>query len=413
MAIDVIRVMDVTKQFTVHKEKSLKERVVSGRRGRLYDERFEALSHINLDVPLGQSLGLVGPNGSGKSTLLKVIGGILAPNSGRVLTRGRIAALLELGAGFHPDLSGRENIYLNASVLGLTRAETDKYFDEIVDFSGIADFIDTQVKFYSSGMYVRLAFSVAVHVDPDILLVDEVLAVGDEPFQQKCMSKIRQFQTEGRTIVFVSHSSGQVADLCDRAIVLEHGKIVEDDEPKIALSRLKRDYLETITANRESDTSTHSTWKGQLERIYLTDKPESYHNGDFQIVPLPGATIVVHGEVISDDMPAGWSLTIEIQTTMGTQRLTCNTKKNLNFQMPAISGRFPWAVGFPEVRLAEGEYAVSVSLFDSENKLIDELQQVAFLASRTDQRTSGAIYSPAYLWVNEAVQEFIPRSIEE
>ena len=154
----------------------------------------------------GSTVGLIGPNGSGKTTLLKLIGGILQPTTGTVEHRGRLAALLELGAGFHPDLTGRENVYLNASILGLSRKQTDKYFDAIVDFSGIEQFIDTQVKFYSSGMYVRLAFAVAVHVDPDVLLVDEVLAVGDEPFQRKCMDRIRQFQHEGRTIVLVTHS---------------------------------------------------------------------------------------------------------------------------------------------------------------------------------------------------------------
>ncbi|WP_324274286.1 ABC transporter ATP-binding protein [Blastococcus brunescens] len=173
----------------------------------------------------------MGSNGSGKSTLLKVIGSIIQPTTGRVLRRGRLAALLELGAGFHPELTGRENVYLNAAILGMTRVETDRHFDAIVDFSGIESFIDTQVKFYSSGMYVRLAFAVAVHVDPDLLLVDEVLAVGDEPFQRKCMDQIRSFQEEGRTIVLVSHSADQVGDLCDRAVLLRDGRMEFDGAP--------------------------------------------------------------------------------------------------------------------------------------------------------------------------------------
>ena len=196
----IARVNGVSKRFVLRKETSIKERVLHPRnRG----EEFWALRDVSADIPAGSTVGLVGPNGSGKSTLLKVIGAIVQPTSGTVERRGRLAPLLELGAGFHPDLTGRENVYLNAALLGVSRHETDRNFDAIVDFSGIEDFIDTQVKFYSSGMYVRLAFAVAVHVDPDLLLVDEVLAVGDEPFQLKCMDKIRSFQHEGRTIALV------------------------------------------------------------------------------------------------------------------------------------------------------------------------------------------------------------------
>lgn len=187
MTSTIIKLDDVSKRFVLHKHKSVKERIVNFGRGRQFQEDFWALRDVDLEVPLGSTLGLVGHNGSGKSTLLKVIGGIIDPSMGTVSRRGRMAALLELGAGFHPDLSGRENVYLNAAILGLNQKEIDRYFDAIVDFSGIEAFIDTQVKFYSSGMYVRLAFAVAVHVDPDLLLVDEVLAVGDEPFQKKCM----------------------------------------------------------------------------------------------------------------------------------------------------------------------------------------------------------------------------------
>jgi len=214
---EVIRIDGVSKKFTVHKDKSLKERVVNSGRSRLHAEEYWALQDVSFSIDAGESIGLAGANGSGKSTLLKIIGGILTPDRGKVHIRGRIAALLELGAGFHPDLTGRENVYLNGSVLGLSEREIDRQFDSIVDFSGIGDFLDTQVKFYSSGMYVRLAFAVAVHSDPDILLVDEVLAVGDEPFQRKCIDKIRDFQEEGRSIILVSHSAEQIVDACDRA----------------------------------------------------------------------------------------------------------------------------------------------------------------------------------------------------
>ncbi|MET1018970.1 MAG: polysaccharide ABC transporter ATP-binding protein, partial [Microterricola sp.] len=241
---DVVRLSDVSKRFVVRKDNSIKERIVTfGRAGRQHRDEFWALTSVDLSIQAGTTVGLIGHNGSGKSTLLKVIGGIIQPTSGTVEHRGRIAALLELGAGFHPDLTGRENVFLNASILGLSREETEQQFDAIVAFSGIGDFIDTQVKFYSSGMYVRLAFAVAVHTDPDILLVDEVLAVGDEAFQRKCLDKIRSFQNEGRTIVLVTHSLGQVTELCDRAVLLDHGQVMIDGDPREAVSMF-RDLLE-------------------------------------------------------------------------------------------------------------------------------------------------------------------------
>lgn len=238
----VIRVESVSKRFVIRKEKSLKERIVNFGRSNLHRQDFWALDNVSLEVTAGTTIGLVGANGSGKSTLLKAIGGIIQPTSGYVERRGRLAALLELGAGFHPDLTGRENVFLNASILGLTRRQIQGYFDSIVEFAEIPDFIDTQVKFYSSGMYVRLAFAIAVHVDPDILLVDEVLAVGDEPFQKKCMDKIAEFQRDGRTIVFVSHAANQIERLCDRVVVLKHGKVVFDGPTEGGIAALRASF---------------------------------------------------------------------------------------------------------------------------------------------------------------------------
>ena len=186
---------------------------------------------MSIDVPDGQTLGLLGPNGSGKTTLLKLIAGILRPTRGTVSTRGRIASLLALGAGFHNELTGRENVYLNAALMGLARRETDRLFDQIVAFAELEDFIDNQVKFFSSGMYVRLGFAVAAHVDPAILLVDEVLAVGDLAFQRKCMDKVEEFQREGRTIVLVTHAPDQVVRICDRAVILRQGEVVNEGDP--------------------------------------------------------------------------------------------------------------------------------------------------------------------------------------
>lgn len=222
---NIVEINDVSKRFVIRKEKSLKERLLNFGMSQRHKDDFYALRNVSLKVQAGRSLGLVGHNGSGKSTLLKIVGGILAPSEGEVRRRGRIAALLELGTGFHPDLTGRQNIFLNASLMGLANKEIAKSLDSIIDFSGIEEFIDTPVKFYSSGMYVRLAFAVAVHIDPDMLIVDEVLAVGDQPFQDKCFSKMKQFQKEGRTIVLVSHSAEQIQQFCQDVAVLDHGQL--------------------------------------------------------------------------------------------------------------------------------------------------------------------------------------------
>ncbi len=219
---------------------SLKERVLRLGRGGHVD--FQALETVTFDIQQGETVGILGHNGSGKSTLLKCIAGILTPTAGQVRVRGRLASLLELGAGFHPELTGRENVYINAAFYGLGRKDIAKVFDDIVEFAELAQFIDEPVKHYSSGMYVRLGFAVAVHLDPEVLLVDEVLAVGDELFQAKCLSRIKQFQGEGRTIVFVTHDAHTVRQICRRAIVLDRGQLVLDGAPGDAI-RSFREHL--------------------------------------------------------------------------------------------------------------------------------------------------------------------------
>jgi ABC-2 type transport system ATP-binding protein len=219
-----IEVASISKRFRVFREKptSIKQRLLTAH---ARAEDFWALHDVSLEVESGSTFGLIGHNGSGKTTLLKCIAGILRPTAGVVRQRGRLAALLELGAGFHPELTGRENVYLNAAFLGLSRRQTDAAYDDIVAFAELEDFMENQVKFYSSGMLVRLGFAVAVHVDPDVLLVDEVLAVGDEAFQAKCIARVREFQREGRTIVLVTHALDTVREICDRAAMLHHGRL--------------------------------------------------------------------------------------------------------------------------------------------------------------------------------------------
>ncbi len=224
-ALPAVRVDNVSKTFRVHHDRnqSLKATVLQGYRSKYED--FWALRDVSLEIPEGKTFGLLGNNGSGKSTLLKCIAKILAPNQGKIETRGRLAAMLEVGSGFHPELSGRENVYLNGSILGMNKQEIDRKFDSIVDFSGVEQFIDQPVKNYSSGMYVRLGFAVSIHVEPDVLLVDEVLAVGDMQFQEKCMEKFADLKREGRTVVVVSHGLEQMRTFCDEAAWLSHGEL--------------------------------------------------------------------------------------------------------------------------------------------------------------------------------------------
>lgn len=226
-----IEITDISKQFRLYSEKhtSLKERVIHG--GKMPFTPFWALKDVSVEIDQGETFGIIGRNGCGKSTLLKCVAGILKPTTGEIRVRGSLAAMLELGAGFQPDLSGRDNIYLNGSLLGLSRAEIDRRFDDIVAFAELDEFIDNQVKFYSSGMYVRLGFAVAVNVEPDVLLVDEVLSVGDAAFQRKCLDHVKRFQREGRTIVVVSHSTDVMRQNCNRLMVMKQGHVVTVAEP--------------------------------------------------------------------------------------------------------------------------------------------------------------------------------------
>lgn len=219
---------DVSKSFKINHTHSLKESFLASLRRKDLSTSFRAVDSVDFDVPEGQSIALLGRNGSGKSTTLKLLSGVMRPDSGWIRTRGRVAGLLEVGAGFHPDLTGRENVYLNAAILGMSREETEARFDDILEFSEIGDFIDTEVKRYSSGMYARLGFSVAVHTELDVLLVDEILSVGDAPFRKKCDEKMLELREQGKTMFIVSHNASQVKRLCERGIVLEHGKVVFD-----------------------------------------------------------------------------------------------------------------------------------------------------------------------------------------
>ena len=392
----VIAVEQVSKRFVIHQDKSIKDRILHPNRTRQHAEDFWALRELSIDIKSGNTIGLIGPNGSGKSTLLKVIGGILEPTSGRVLHRGRIAALLELGAGFHQDLTGRENVYLNASILGLSREETDARFAEIVEFSGIEKFIDTQVKFYSSGMYVRLAFAVAVHCDPDILLVDEVLAVGDEPFQNKCLNKIRSFQEEGRTIIMVSHNLSQITDFCTRAVVLGHGNVVFDGDPEQAVEILREGFRTIEEASvvreriaREQAKQSESARRREQGRITAIRAMPSQS-------PLrPGDSVSIEVDLDArTDLPK-WNVAISLQNGIDQMALMTTTDRAGERHGPLAAGARTVRFELPGLALPKGEYTVSAAFYDETGFEVHRLDRAAGFLADTDDRSAGLHYSPA------------------
>jgi len=246
IAVDI---RSVSKNYRIYHEKipSLKNTIIRGIRTTF--EEFMALDDVSLSIKHGQTIGIIGPNGSGKSTLLKLMAKIIQPTKGEIIVNGPMSALLELGAGFHPDLTGKENIYINAAILGMKKREIDKKLDDIIEFSGLEKFIDTPVKNYSSGMYMRLGFSVAINVNPDILLIDEVLAVGDQAFQAKCYKVIYDFMKRGKTIIIVSHDLETIADLCSRVVFLKDGRIKEMGKPLDIVSKY-RAFVEEIEKKR-------------------------------------------------------------------------------------------------------------------------------------------------------------------
>jgi len=357
MAEVAIEVDDVWKKYRLYDERnqSMKAAVMRGRRAR-YRE-FDALKGVSFEVPAGSTFGLIGENGSGKSTLLKCIARILRPDRGRVATNGKVSALLELGAGFHPELSGRENVYLNGAILGMSRKQLDERFDAIVDFAGLAEFIDSPVKNYSSGMYVRLGFSVAINVDPDILLVDEVLAVGDEAFQRKCSEKFAEFKAAGKTIVVVSHALGTMRTLCDQLALLDHGTLVEIGDA----TRIVDDYLDEVHTDRVQVEEGGMRWgsgEGQISRIELLDAQgtavSSVRTGD-------PATFRFHYEMHEPiERPV---FCVSIFTIEGVD-VTGPTTRDVDFVPDRLEGTGYVDLHVDRLMLVHGIYDLSVSLAD-------------------------------------------------
>lgn len=354
-----ISVEHVSKKFRLYHEKNqyLKSTLLSGRRAR-YDD-FWAVNDVSFEVQKGSTFGIIGSNGSGKSTLLKCIAAILQPEMGSIVTHGRTAALLELGSGFHPDLSGRENVYLNGALLGLTRRELERKFDEIVDFAGLDEFIDTPVKNYSSGMAVRLGFAIAINVNPDILIIDEVLAVGDASFQQKCYQKIETFRRDGKTILFVSHGLGDVTTLCSQVLWMEKGRAK-------AIGRsidLVSDYLgasHNKSVHKTNETTGERWGNGEysVENVEILDQ-----NQNVADVVHTGRSMTVRIHYKRNTEPVDVIAGLRISHLHGTQVFATNSRRR-----DTPLGNFGDAgyVDFqiPRIPMLAGTYQISVDLSD-------------------------------------------------
>jgi ABC-type polysaccharide/polyol phosphate transport system ATPase subunit len=315
------------------------------------------LKGVSFEVGEGSTFGLIGENGSGKSTLLKCIAKILRPERGVITSTGKISALLELGAGFHPELSGRENVYLNGAILGMSKKQLDARFDEIVDFAGLSEFIDSPVKNYSSGMYVRLGFSVAINVDPDILLVDEVLAVGDESFQRKCMEKFADFKESGKTIVVVSHALGTMRTLCDQLALLEHGNLVDVGDA----GRIVDEYMSDVHEDRINDGSHGTRWgsgEGQVTEIELLDG-----DGRATGTVRTGDAVTIRLHYALSEPIDGPVFGLAIYTLDGVQVTGPNTRDE-GVELGRLDGTGHVDFHIPRLMLVRGIYDLSVALAD-------------------------------------------------
>jgi lipopolysaccharide transport system ATP-binding protein len=354
----------VSKKFILHHERarSFQELAVGlFRRNNRSREEFWALRDVSFAVEQGETVGIIGPNGAGKSTLLKLAARVIEPTSGRIAVRGRIGALLELGAGFHPDLTGRENIYLNGSILGLSRAEVRRRLDDIIGFAELERFIDVPVKHYSSGMYVRLGFSIAVHTDPEILLVDEVLAVGDQAFQRKCLERIDDLRRQGVTVLFVSHSADIVRTLCDRAIWLHEGRVVADDAAEAVVRRyLEHSWGRQTVAQHGGDERRWGTGRIRIIRVRLLDG-EGRERQQFRT----GEPLVVEMHYRAGERVERPVFGLAIHRSDGVHITGPNTQF-AGLDIPAVEGEGIVTYTIPELPLLEGLYYISVSAHNRE-----------------------------------------------
>jgi len=352
-----IEIANVWKQYQIQTQRphTLKEMLLQRFRSPASrPEPFWALQDVSFDIEQGETFAVIGDNGSGKSTLLKLITGITKPTRGHVGVNGRISALLELGAGFHPDFTGRENVFLNGAILGLKRREIEKYFDSIVAFSELEPFIDAPVKTYSSGMYMRLAFSIAIHIDPDILVVDEILAVGDAAFQQKCMDQIHRFKHQGKTIVFVSHSLPAVRDLCQRAAWINRGQLLALGSTEAVLDHYTQQVATSIEKNKQQVEALLPDSRGAIRNIRAFGP-----QGGEQSILSGGTGARFEFQVESALPPDRLDIMARLVRTDG---VCCYDQR---VPLAEISDRLsdgPLSLQIPELRLNAGTYYLQLSL---------------------------------------------------
>jgi ABC-type polysaccharide/polyol phosphate transport system ATPase subunit len=351
-----VEIQNLSKSFRLYQEKysSLKERVVHA--GHIPYDEFWALKDVEASFEAGQTIGMLGRNGSGKSTLLKCIAGILQPSSGQVVVRGKVAAMLELGAGFAHDLSGRDNVYLNGTLLGMSRKEIRRRFDEIVAFAELEQFIDNQVKYYSSGMIVRLGFAVAISMEPDVLLVDEVLAVGDERFQQKCLERVSQLQQEGRTIVVVSHAPDMMREMCDVILVLDHGLVVSFGKPGEAIRAFREGLLETPGLGGGEAGAPAAN----LRQVEITGASVDYEGAGERPYAITGEPLTVHVDYLVRSAVDAALFEIEIFSDASGRIYLNRTGAEESVTLAPGAGSVSFR--FDAMPLLDGRYTVNFSL---------------------------------------------------
>lgn len=357
MTDTAIEVSSVWKSFRLYHEKNqhIKAAVLRGRRARY--EEFWAIQDVSFDVPFGSTFGIIGSNGSGKSTMLKCLAKILYPNKGAVSVNGSLAALLELGAGFHYELSGRENIYLNGAILGMSRKDLASRYDEIVEFAGLERFIDTPVKNYSSGMIVRLGFAIAVNVEPEILLIDEVLSVGDQSFQRKSIDKIDSFRKDGRTIIVVSHSTSQLQQLCKNIAWLEKGELRQIGlAHDVIASYSEASFQGVETSSVAPATGRWGTRAAVIDHVEILD--EAGRSSD---VSFTNGSVQMTLQISAPNPIPDPEITIKISSLSGIE-LWSSSSNDANLMIGKLFGTQRVNISIPHLRLMEGTYIVSVSL---------------------------------------------------
>jgi ABC-2 type transport system ATP-binding protein len=404
-----IQVQQVSKQFRLHHEKytSLKERVIHF--NRIPYEEFWALRDIEIEIPEGETVGLLGANGSGKSTLLKCIAGILQPTSGQIVVRGQLAAMLELGTGFHPELSGRDNVFLNASLLGMPRSEIERRFDEIVAFAELEQFIDNQVKYYSSGMYTRLGFAVAVNVEPDVLLIDEVLAVGDENFQRKCLERIKRFQSEGRTIVVVSHAPDLIRQVCNSGFVLDHGRVAGSGSPGEAIRIFRERLLAAGEAVEPDDVEDDSAWArlGHQRNFRVRIDAVDVEQGRSALRPylLPGEPMGVKVFLEAVDPVDDAIIGIAIYDNRGELVYSSNTEV-ADEPLGRLEGSSEVVFAFDSVPLLDGSYDITIGIMSTDRgTTYDWWERKARFQVMNPGREEGAVALPLRIEIHKSPLE--------